>query len=67
MVRSSEAETSCLPSGEKATDRTESVWPSSVRIQQPEAGSQILTVRSSEAEASGRTSGEKATDLTQEL
>ncbi|KAF9882744.1 hypothetical protein FE257_005323 [Aspergillus nanangensis] len=41
MVLSWEPEASCWPSGEKATDRTQSEWPSSVRNSGPHVSSTI--------------------------
>ena len=64
-VRSSEADATCRESCEKATELTQSLWPSSVCRHTPVAASQILTVRSSEADATCRESCEKATELTQ--
>ena len=61
---SSEPEASVRPSGEKATDRTQSEWPSRVCRSLPVVASQSLMVRSSEPEASVRPSGEKAIDST---
>ena len=63
-VRSSDADVSRAESGEKATDLTQSLWPSSVCRHLPLPASQILTVRSPDADASRAESGEKATDQT---
>ncbi|KAK0702684.1 hypothetical protein B0H67DRAFT_462454, partial [Lasiosphaeris hirsuta] len=62
---SPEPDASRWPSGEKATDRTQSRWPSSVWRHCPEAVSQTLTVLSPEPDTSCWPSGEKATDQTQ--
>jgi hypothetical protein len=64
-VLSSEADARTLPSGEKATALTESLWPSSVCFQAPVVASQSRTVLSSEADARTLPSGEKATALTE--
>src|ERR1700722_17077447 len=56
-----------MPSGEKATARTESLWPSSFFLWAPVAVSQSRTVPSSEADASVVPSGEKATARTGSL
>ena len=56
-----------LESCEKATELTQSLWPSSVCRHAPLLASQILTVLSSDADASRAESWEKATDLTQSL
>jgi hypothetical protein len=61
---SQEADTSCVPLVEKATDVTQSVWPSSVRSHSPVVASQSRTVLSIEADASRVPSVEKATDVT---
>jgi hypothetical protein len=63
---SSEPDATSLPSGEKATDVTESEWPlSGSPCGAPEAASQSRTVMSPEPDATSLPSGEKATDLTQ--
>ncbi|RYP17406.1 hypothetical protein DL765_004536 [Monosporascus sp. GIB2] len=54
-----------FPSGEKATEKTESPWPASVDRHAPVAASQTLTMRSPEPDASRLPSAEKATELTQ--
>ena len=64
MVWSSEAESSFVPSGEKAQDVTELECPWRVRRQLPEAASQRRMVWSYEAESSFVPSGEKAQDVT---
>jgi anti-sigma-K factor RskA len=63
-VLSIDADASSFESGEKATDLTQSLWPSSVCWREPVAVSQILTVLSIDANASSFESGEKATELT---
>ena len=63
-VLSSDADARRLSSCEKATDLTDSLWPSSVWRHVPEAASQILTVLSSDADARRLSSCEKATDVT---
>ena len=60
----SDADASRAESGEKATDKTESLWPSSVCRHSPLLAPQILTVLSTDADASRAESGEKATDKT---
>ncbi|KAL2818346.1 hypothetical protein BJX63DRAFT_384047 [Aspergillus granulosus] len=65
MVLSSEPEASCLPSGEKVTDITQSEWPSRVWCSSPVEGSQSLMVLSPELEASCLLSSKKVTDITQ--
>jgi hypothetical protein len=57
-----DADASSLESGEKATDLTMSLCPSSVCCSAPVAASQSRTVLSSDADASSLESGEKATD-----
>jgi hypothetical protein len=64
IVRSSDADISYLPFGEKATALTESEWFSSVWNAAPVAESYSLTVWSSDADISCLSSGEKATILT---
>jgi hypothetical protein len=56
---------SSLPSGEKATDLTESKWPSSVCCSAPVTASQSWTVLSPEPETTCLPSGEKATEKTE--
>ena len=64
MVLSEEPEATSLPSDEKVTDHTQSVWPSKgLRIRSPVCASQIQMVLSGEPEAILLPSGEKATDL----
>src|SRR5437764_755375 len=63
-VLSSDADASRVESCEKATDRTESLWPSSVWRHSPLLTSQILLVLSTDADASRVESWEKATDKT---
>ena len=46
---------------------TEPLWPSSVDMHWPVAGSQILTVLSADADASRLASCDQATDLTESL
>ena len=54
-----------MPSGEKATDLTQSEWPlSGSPCGAPVAASQSRTVLSSEPDATSLPSGEKATELT---
>ena len=62
MVKSLLPEASVRPSGEKATDTTELVWPVSVRSSSPLAMPQSFMVLSPLPEASVRPSGENATD-----
>jgi hypothetical protein len=57
MVPSKLEEASRLPSGLNETLMIQSVWPTSVQISSPLAGSQILTVRSVLPEARKRPSG----------
>ena len=64
MVLSDEAESSRVPSGEKAQDVTALECPSRLRRQLPEAASQRRIVLSNEAESSRVPSGEKAQDVT---
>ena len=64
IVLSYEAESSRVPSGEKAQDVTALQCPWSVRRQLPEAASQRRIVLSYEAESSRVPSGEKAQDVT---
>ena len=64
IVLSYEAESSRVPSGEKAQDVTALECPWSVRRQLPEAASQRRIVLSDEAESSRVPSGEKAQDVT---
>ena len=59
IVLSYEAESSRVPSGEKAQDATALVCPSRLRRQLPEAASQRRIVLSSEAESSRVPSGER--------
>src|SRR5277367_3695402 len=66
-VLSTDADASRAESGEKATDLTELLWPSSLCRHLPLLASQILTVLSSDADASRAESGEKATDQTESL
>jgi hypothetical protein len=66
-VRSSDADASRVESGEKATDATEPLWPSSVCRQAPLLASQIFTVRSTDADASRVESSEKATEKIEPL
>jgi hypothetical protein len=66
-VLSSDPDASRAESGEKATDLTEPLWPSSVCRHLPLLASQILTVLSPDPDASRAESGEKATELTQLL
>src|SRR5450432_186043 len=63
-VLSPDADASRAESCEKATDQTQSLWPSSVCRHSPLLASQTLTVVSSDADASRAESCEKATDLT---
>ena len=63
-VLSSDADASSLESGEKATEQTTPLCPSSVRCSAPVAASQSRTVLSRDADASSLESGEKATDQT---
>src|SRR5271170_2499972 len=66
-VLSPDADASHVESCEKATELTESSWPSSVCRHLPLLASQILTVLSSDPDASRAESGEKATELTRSL
>jgi hypothetical protein len=66
-VLSYEADATVVPSGEKATDMTESLWPLRVCLWAPMAASQSRTVLSFEADATVVPSGEKATDMTDSL
>jgi hypothetical protein len=69
-VLSPDADASRAESWEKATDRTDELWPLSVlRVWRhlPLLVFQILIVLSSDADASWAESWEKATDLTQSL
>src|SRR5947207_7892908 len=66
-VLSCEPDASRRPSGEKATDETDDVWPCSVACSVPVSASQIRTVLSYEPDASRRPSGEKATDQTDDV
>src|SRR5438874_295203 len=54
-----------LSSAEKATELTESQWPSSVCSGAPVAASLSLTVLSPEPDATSLPSAEKATEVTQ--
>ena len=56
-----------MPSGLKATDETEPVWPLRVRTSSPLRTSHSFTVRSSLPEASRVPSGLKATEETESL
>jgi hypothetical protein len=68
MVLSEEPETTRLPSFEKATDQTVSLWPSNGPITVfPVSTSQIRMVLSEEPETTRLLSFEKATDKTGEL
>ncbi|KFX85880.1 hypothetical protein V490_09351 [Pseudogymnoascus sp. VKM F-3557] len=62
---SSEPETTCMPSGEKATEVTELKWPSSLWSGPPVITSQSCTVLSQEPETTCLPSGEKATEVTE--
>src|SRR2546421_398220 len=64
-VLSYDADASRAESWEKATELTESRWPSSVCRHSPLLASQILTVLSYDADASRAESCEKATELTE--
>src|SRR2546423_916701 len=64
-VLSPDADATSLPSGENATELTESEWPSSVCSAAPVTASQSLIVSSNDADATTLPSGENATDLTQ--
>src|SRR6266702_2123099 len=66
-VLSYDADASRAESGEKATELTQSLWPSSVCRHLPLLASQILTVRSDDADARRVESCEKATDQTSPL
>jgi hypothetical protein len=66
-VLSSNPDASRAESGEKTTELTQWLWPSSVCRHLPLLTSQILTVLSSDPDASRAESGEKATDLTERL
>jgi hypothetical protein len=66
-VSSPDPDASRAESGEKATELTEWLWPSSVCRHLPLLVFQILTVLSSDPDASRAESGEKATELTQSL
>lgn len=59
-AQSLETETSCSPSGERATSLTKGEWPLSVLCDAPRAASQSRTVQSLEAEASCLQSDENA-------
>jgi hypothetical protein len=61
-VLSADADASRAESGEKATELTRWLWPSSVFRHSPLFVSQILTVLSADADASCAESGEKATE-----
>jgi hypothetical protein len=61
-VLSYDADASSLESGEKATERTRSLCPSSVCCSAPVAASQSRTALSYDADASSLESGEKATE-----
>ena len=56
-----------VPSGEKATDITQWVWPSKIERDTPVAESQTRTVLSSDPDTMRVPSGEKATALTVEF
>ncbi len=56
-----------LPSGEKATDVAEPVWPSSICNGAPVAASQSRTFSSRDPDTTCLPSGEKATELTQSV
>ena len=66
-VLSSEVDARTMPSGEKATALTESLWLSSVCFQIPVVAFQSRTVLSYEVDARTLPSGEKATALTEPL
>ena len=66
-VLSSDADASSLELGEKATDKTSLLCPSSVCYSAPVAASQSRTVESLDADASSLELVEKATDLTTPL
>ena len=55
---------SVLSSGEKATEQTPDLWPTSVALNSPAAGSHRSTLGPSLALASVTPSGEKATEVT---
>jgi hypothetical protein len=63
-ILSREPDTTCLPSGEKATDVIGLEWPSSVCCKAPVVVSQSRTVLSSEPDTTCLPSGEKAIDVT---
>jgi hypothetical protein len=64
-VLSPDPDTIFFPSGEKATDVTDSVWPSNgPRMLDPDSASQTRNVLSCEPDTSFFPSGEKATDKT---
>jgi hypothetical protein len=64
-VLSHDPEARSLPSGEKATDATESVWPASVfnTASRPVETSHSCTTSSLDPEARSLPSGEKATEV----
>ena len=68
-VSLSDPDTTCLPSGEKATGVTQTLerleWPSSVCNSAPVTASQSRTVSSSDPDTTYLPSGEKATEVTQ--
>jgi hypothetical protein len=67
IVLSSDADASRAESWEKATDQTESLWPSSVCRHSLLFASQILTVLSPDADASRVEPWKKATNVTELL
>ena len=67
-VLSYDTETSMLPSGEKTTEVSISLWPSNADpMAVPLSTSHKCTVVSSDADASWLPSGQKTTELTDEL
>jgi len=64
IILSSDQDTTCLPSGEKATNVTQEEWPLSVWCGAPVAASQSRTVRSQDPDTTWLQLGEKATDMT---
>lgn len=66
-VLSSDADVSSFESGEKATDLTQLLYPSSVCCSVPVAVSQSCTVLSPDADASSFESGKKAIKKTKLL
>src|SRR5262245_18433162 len=64
MVSSLEPEASRRPSGDHATDHTESAWSLNVCVVWDVTASQTLTVLSLEPDASRRLSGDHITDTT---